>query len=147
MFDPQSFMNASFTEANDTVLVPCPEGEFIGVIQKPEIRPWNSKDGSKSGLSLDYYISIDDPKVTAVTGRNPTKVKGGCMLDLTEGGALDFGKGKNVGLGRLREACDLNRPGAPFSFNMFEGKAIRAKVGSRAVDDRIYDEVKGVAKL
>ena len=57
-----------------------------------------------------------------------------------------MGKGKNVGLGRLREAADLNVPGAPFSFAMFEGRPVKVSVKHRVVDDRIFDEVKAVAE-
>jgi hypothetical protein len=146
MFDIAAFSNATFDQPNDTVMVPCPEGEFVGVIEKPEIRPWKQKDGDKSGLALDYMVAIDDPKVTEVTGRKPTRVRGGVMLDLTDAGGLDFGKGKNVGLGKLREAVGLNQAGQPFSFNMLAGQMIRAKISTRVDGDRMFDEVKAVSK-
>ena len=37
----------------------------------------------------------------------------------------DGGKGKNIRLGKLREACDLNRPGQPFSFPLGAGMVIQ----------------------
>ncbi|MGH2638967.1 MAG: hypothetical protein ACRDF4_06765, partial [Rhabdochlamydiaceae bacterium] len=43
------------------------------------------------------------------------------FLELTSSGAIDFGKGKNVGLGRLREALGQNKIGKPWSFNMIRG--------------------------
>jgi hypothetical protein len=147
-FDPSAFLNATITEANSTVTTPCPEGEFFAIIDgEPKINQWQSRDGSKSGLRLDLTWSTDDDAACSVTGRKPTKIRQGIMLDLTENGGLDMGRGKNVSLGRLREATGLNVPGQPFSFSMLQGKAAKVSVGHRIVEDRIYDEVKGVAKL
>jgi hypothetical protein len=143
-FDIAAFQNATFEGSNDTVLTPCPEGDFLGVIKNPEVRAWKSRDGTKEGLSLDYTVEIDDPRVTSVTGRSPTRVRGGCMLDLTENGTLDMGKGKNVSLGRLREATGLNS--GKFGFPMLEGQMILAKISTRVDGDRTFDEVKAVAR-
>ena len=45
-----------------------------------------------------------------------------------DGMGLDFGKGMNVGLGRARAACGLNDPGKPFSWDMFIGKDVKARI-------------------
>ena len=80
-------------------------------------------------------------------GRDKVTVRQGIMLDITDSGGLDMGKGRNIGLGRLREAIGLNTPGQPFSFSMVAGRVAKVNVSHRIDGENIYAEVKGVAKL
>lgn len=147
MFNPDTFLQSSVTEANDTKKTPCPAGEYIAVAEKVEARPWQSKDGLKSGIALDITWSIDDHAAKEATGRDNVQVRQGIMLDLMESGGLDMGKGKNVALGRLREATGLNVPGQPFSPAMVQGRAAKVTVSHRVDGEDIYDEIKKVAAL
>jgi hypothetical protein len=118
------------------------------MVKEIKARPWTSRqDPSKSGMALDVTWSIDDAAVKEQLGRQEVTVKQGIMLDVTETGGLDMGKGKNVSLGRLREATNLNQPGQPFGFRMLEGRPAKVKVEHRIDGDNIYAEVKQVAKL
>jgi hypothetical protein len=74
------------------------------------------------------------------------KVPQDVMLDLTDSGQLDMAKGRNVRLGRLREALDLNAPGRPFSFAMIQGRMAKVKVGHRVDGEDIYAEVRANAR-
>lgn len=149
IFDPTSFLDASINEANSTVSTPVPEGEYTAVVAgDPEVRQWTSKkDPSKSGLALDITWDIDDPGVKAALGRDKVTVRQGIMLDLNDSGGLDTGKGRNVSLGRLREAVGLNEAGKPFNFRMLAGRVAKVKVSHRVEGDAVYAEVKGVARL
>lgn len=147
MFNPDIFLQSTTSEANDTKKIPCPVGEYVAIAEKVTARPWQSKDGLQSGLALDIIWAIDDPQAKEVTGRDNVQVKQGIMLDLLENGGLDMGKGKNVGLGRLREACGLNTPGQPFSPMMIQGRAAKVFVTHRADGEDIYDEIKKVAAM
>lgn len=146
-FDPEAFLSAQFDEANDTVMQPVPAGEYTAIIESVSTRQWNSRDGSKSGVALDVKYNIDDAAVKEALGRSKITVTQGIMLDLTENGGLDFGKGRNISLGRLREATGLNTPGKPFAFRQLEGQPVKITVSHRVVEDQIYADVKGVAKL
>lgn len=147
-FDPTTFLDMSTTDANSTQSVPVPVGEYMAVVSKVDARPWQSKqDPTKSGMALDLLWEIDDSAVKEALGRDKVTVKQGVMLDLTEAGGLDMGKGKNVGLGRLREATNLNQPGQAFSFRMLEGRMAKVSVTHRIDGDNVYAEVKQVAKL
>jgi hypothetical protein len=146
-FDPTSFLNATFIGANDTSVIPCPEGDFLAIADKVEAKTWSRKDGSASGLKLVILWDIQDQAAKDHTGRETVKVPQDIMLDLTEGGALDFGKGKNVALGRLREAVSLNDPSAPFSPSMITGRAAMVSVKHRVDGADIYAEVKATAKI
>jgi hypothetical protein len=144
-FDPATFLNQSFDEALDTKVVPCPVGEYLGLAEKVEVKPWAARDGSSSGLKVEIVWDIQDENAKAVTGRDPVRVRQQQMLDLTDTGQLDFAKGKNVGLGRIREALGLNTPGEPFSFAMIQGRMAKVKVSHRASGEDLYDEVKAIA--
>ena len=146
-FDPNTFLEASYTESNDTVTIPIPEGEYIAIVEKTEIRQWQSKDGTKSGLSLDITWNLDSPEVKTLLGREKVQSRQQIMLDLTDAGALDFGKGRNVVLGKLRAALNLNIPGQPFSFPMLNGQLGKVLIKHRVVDENIYAEVKAVAAV
>lgn len=150
-FDPNTFLDMTTEESNSTVMIPVPAGEFTAVIEKVEARPWTSrKDPSKSGMTLDVTWNIDDAGVKELLGRDKVTVRQGIMLDLSDAGGLDMGKGKNVGLGRLREAVDLNQAGQPFGFKMLPGKFAKVVVAHRPDDNKpdvIYAEVNAVAKL
>jgi hypothetical protein len=146
-FDPSTFLDVTINEANSTSSTPVPEGEYTAVAGEPAIREWRSQAKGTSGLALDIPWTIDDSRVKEITGRDTNVVKQGLMLDTTESGALATGKGQNVGLGRLREALDLNSPGKPFSFRMIQGQVARVSVKHRVDGDQIFADVKGVARL
>ena len=148
MFNPDQFLDMQIEGQNDTKIIPVPAGEYTAMIEEVKVRQWQSKaDPLKSGLTLDVQWSIDDASVKELLGRGKVTVKQGIMLDLTDAGGLDMGKGRNIGLGRLREALDLNQPGRPFSFTMLTGRVARVNVSHRIADDNIFAEVKQVARM
>ncbi len=148
MFNPDEFLHVQIDQANDTKRTPVPVGEYTAVVDDVKLRPWQSKDGSQSGLALDVVWAIDDANVKALLGREKVTSRQGIMLDLLESGkGLDMGKGKNTSLGRLREATGLNVPGQPFSFPMLVGRVAKVRVSHRVDGEDIYDEIKAVAKL
>lgn len=148
MFDPNQFLDAQYTESNDTKITPVPVGEYVGLVDSVKVRQWASKDDpSKSGLTLDVVWSIDDAEVKQFLGREKITVKQGVMLDINEAGQLDFGKGRNVGLGRLREATLLNAPGVPFAFSMLPGRVAKVAVSHRINGEDVFAEVKAVTRL
>lgn len=147
-FDPQSFLDASITDAMDTKIIPCPQGEFLAVIEKIAPRQWTSGDGTKAGIALDVTWMIDDQGVKDFLGRDTVTVKQQVFLDITDDGKLETGTGKNVGLGRLRDALGLNEPGKAFSFNMLPGQMAKVVVGHRngKTAEDIFADITKVAK-
>lgn len=149
-FDPNIFLEQSFSEANSTKTEPCPAGEFLSVVKSFVLRPWTAKDDpTKGGLALDIIWNVEDEAVKAALDRKEVTVKQGIMLDLTETGSLDMSKGKNVGLGRLREAVGLNTPGQAFAFTMLTGQMAKIVVKHEPAPngEDIYANVKAVLKL
>jgi len=146
-FDPQSFLESTVQGANDTKIIPVPVGEYMGVIKEVKPRQWQSKDGSQTGVALDVLWFVEDANVKQYLDRPEVVVKQGIMLDLTPAGDLDMSKGKNIGLGRVREAIGMNDSSAKFSFTMLPGQSAKISVTHRISGEDTFAEVKGVAKL
>ena len=127
MFDPNSFVDQFITEVGSTEAVPIPAGEYLATIDKKEVTTWQKKDDpSVSGLKLKITWSLEDQAVRDLLGRDKVIVAQDIMLDITETGSLDMGKGRNVELNRLRAAVDLNVSG--FSFHQLDGRMARVTV-------------------
>jgi len=54
-------------------------------------------------------------------------------------------KGKNIGLGRIREALGMNKPGEPFAFSMIAGRMAKVIVSHRPVGEDLFPEIKKIA--
>lgn len=130
-FDADSFLNSSISGSNSTKVIPCPQGEFPAVIEKVGARQVQSKDGTETRIVLEVSWLVEDDGAKQATGREQVTVKQGLFLDLLPDGGLDMAEGKNVGLGRLREALGLNDPSAEFSFNMLPGRMAKIAVTHR----------------
>jgi hypothetical protein len=146
-FDAQAFLSAAIHGALDTKTIPCPVGEYMGIIDKVAPRQWTSKDGTQSGIALDVFWLIEDAGVRQLLGRETVLVKQGIMLDLTPQGSIDMRKGFNIGLGRLREAVGKNDSDTPFSFAELPGLCAKVNITHRMDKEETYAEVRGVAKL
>lgn len=141
-FNPDSFLSTEVTEANATTYTPVPEGEHPASVKSVKLRVLT--DGR---AVFDVTWTVDSDEAREVTGMAEPSVRQTIWLDVTESGGLDFGKGKNVGLGRLREALGQNSAGKPWSPGMLVGGAAIVKVG-HSIDKRdgvtINAEVKAV---
>ena len=127
MFDPNAFLEQVITEVGSTEATPIPAGEYLAFIDKKELTTWQKKDDpSVSGLKLKITWVLEDQAVRDLLGRDKVTVAQDIMLDITDTGSLDMGKGRNVELNRLRAAVDLNVSG--FSFNQLDGRMARVTV-------------------
>ena len=148
MFDPNAFLEQVVAEVGSTEATPIPAGEYLAFIDKKEVTTWQKKDDpTVSGVKLKITWVLEDQAVRDLLGRDKVTVAQDIMLDITDTGGLDMGKGRNIGLGRLREALDLNQPGRPFSFTMLSGRVAKVNVSHRIADDNIFAEVKQVARI
>jgi hypothetical protein len=131
MFDADSFMNSVVSDANETRIVPCPVGEYPATITAIEPKTGSTEKGQWASLNVTVAIE-GDPTVKQITGLDKKLVRGSVFLDLNDAGTgLATGPGKNVQLGRLREAAGLNVPGQPFQPSMLLGRSIRVRVTNR----------------
>jgi hypothetical protein len=156
-FDPQAFLSSTFTEANETRFITVPEPQelnkdnYLAVAKSVEALTWQSRDGSKSGLKLRIGWEIDDEQVREYTGMDAPMVYQDIMLDLLPNGGLASGPGKNIALGRLREALGQNKPGQPWSPSMIQGQVARVLVKHRMWEDETAaaneDRIRRVAEV
>lgn len=148
-FSPEMFLDIEMTEALER-RAPLPVGDYTAVIGDVKARAWSStKDSSKSGIAWDVPMVIDVPaELQAELKLPPTlNVKDSIMLDLTEAGGLDMGKGKNGRLRTYREALDMNKPGEPFSARRMTGGIVKVKISHELYNDNIMERVAGVTKV
>ena len=140
MFDADNFLNMQTAEQTSTEYLPIPDNEYTAVVHKLDVRT------PKGNHIIDITWKLDAPSVEEADGK---WVRQSIFLDITESGSLDSSKGKNVDLGRLREALGQNQPGRPWAPNMMLGQVALVNVKSRVDNDtgRIYHDVKGVAAL
>lgn len=149
-FDMNKFMGGATTDAGATSVAPIPAGEYVAIIEDVKPRAWSNEKGS--GISLDVIFSIadNDGKIQEAISR-PPKLTSGYFTDLTPDGTLDWGKGKNVQLGRLREALGQNKPGVEWTPNSLKGagpiKLIIIEQPDKNTPDVIYNRVKAVAPM
>lgn len=140
-FDPDLFLSSQTADALDTVFTPIPEGEYNAVIKDVAARQ------AKESILLDIKWAIDDEGVKQVTGQKEPTVRQSVFLDTTASGGLDASKGKNIQLGRLREAVKQNTAGQAWAPTMLNGAVARVTVKHRIYEGQIFADVKGVATV
>ena len=145
MFNPEAFMNSTINDASSSQYNVTPEGEFTGIISKIEVKTV----GADNKPVINVTWKIDDESVRQETGLSEPTVRQTLWLDVTEQGGLDMGKGKNVALGKLRDALGQNTPGKPWMPGMLEGGVATVKI-KHSIDKRdnvtIQANVAGVTK-
>lgn len=152
-FNPELFLQTTISEANSTELILIPEGDYLAVsepITVESFRSFDIKRGERAGqkgrsLDIKWNINDDSGQLKEYLGRAPS-ARQGIMLDTRPDGTLEMGKGKNVGLGRVREAVGQNANGQPWSFSMLGGVMAKIKVKHRVDGSKTYAEVVDVAK-
>lgn len=154
-FNPELFLNTTTEDANSTELLSVPEGDYLAVsgpISADNFRTYKINKGDRAGtngyaLDLEWTINDEGGALKEYLGRVP-KVRQGLMLDIKPDGGLEFGKGRNVELGRLREALNQNLTGRPWAFSMLGGQVAKIKVKHDldAASGRTYVNVKTVTK-
>jgi hypothetical protein len=153
VFNPEMFLNSNFDQANSTELLPHPEGEFMAVsdpVTAESFKSFDIKRGDRAGqkgfmLILTWNVNDENGILKETLGRAP-KVRQSIMLDIGPGGSLEFGKGRNVALGRVREALNQNLTGKPWSFAMLGGQLAKIKVKHRIDGSNTYSEVNEVTR-
>ena len=148
-FDPASFLDATISEPT-LKRPPLPAGDYTAVIGEVSARSWTGRaDPTKSGIAWDVPLTVEVPaEIQASIGLTvPTiTLKDSIMLDLTANGTIDNGLGKNTGLRRYREACDMNKPGDSFSARKMQGVVVKVKITHEIYNDAPVERVSGVTK-
>jgi hypothetical protein len=154
-FDPTAFEAQTSNESLSTSVTPVPENTYPALIKDYKFREYTNSKTQEKGVSCDIsYTIIDDTgALRELLGRDPIVTHGyfcDTVMDPNTGKqVLDFGKGKNVWLGKIREAIGQNVPGQPWSLPMIKGAPILIVViqDPSKTNDDIYNRVKSVGKM
>lgn len=143
LFDPEFLLNQEVTGEMSTKAELIPLGRYDFQIKDVKVEKVEPKDTSKDPfVTIEIVCELGDSAMTAdgrsvkeVTGRdvNQARMKG--YLDITESGALDLGKGRNVLLGQLRAATNLNNASITFKIPMLKGQVFSGEVVYKASKD------------
>ena len=142
LFDADELQNMEVEGAMETSLPPIPEGEWPAYVREISFRSGTSEAGN-DWTACDVTWAITDPQVVDIVGIDEPTARQTIFLDVGDSG-LELGPGKNLQLGRLREALGQNGPGA-WSFAQLEGASAVVRVEHNHYNDRIYNDVKSVA--
>ena len=143
-FNPDQFLNTETNDATSTAYTPIPENEYTACVK--EIKPRSTNSG-KAILDVVWSIDDADGSIEAATGMKQATVRQSIFLDITESGGLDTGKGKNVQLGKVREALGQNTAGKVWRPGDLIGGVAKVQVKHRMDGDATYVDVKAVTKL
>jgi|SRR5215469_3791133 len=145
MFDPEEFMQTSIKGATDTHYVPIPEGDYTAIVDS--VLPPKVTDEGR--VFMHVVWNIDSDNLRKSLERDKVMTRQTLWLDIDESGHLDDGKGKNVPLGRLREALGQNNPEIEWKPPMMIGRPARIKVTQRKDKEsgEIFNDIKGVTAL
>lgn len=156
MIDPEQFMNQpSAPMSTDYVMVPEKEMPMVLDADPEMLVPrkveWNDKDTGEPRHFYQWELRclVQDEAVKAEMELDRVTVRMRLNLDLTEDGQFESGKGKNVKLGRLREALGQQHDGwTPkelLGAGPFIGKVTH--IPDKKNPERKYAEVTQVAKV
>jgi hypothetical protein len=143
LFDPEFLLNQEVQGEMSTKAELIPLGRYDWQIKDVKVEKVEPKDTTKDAFfTLEVVCELGDSAQAAdgravkeITGRevNQARIKG--YLDVTEAGSLDLGKGRNVLLGQLRAATNLNNPSISFKLPMLKGQVFSGEVVYKASKD------------
>jgi hypothetical protein len=136
-FDPESFLDGAIDEPVADRFENPDEGTYQAQIDSKEVTNVTMKDGREQPIFRVMWDLLDD-RVRETLGREKVTVRQDIWLDVDPAtGALAKGPNKNVSLGKLLTALDLNQPGVRLS--QIEGTAM---VHVRHRSDKNNPEIK-----
>lgn len=155
MLNVEEFLGTTSNEATSTKLLLVPENEegYIAQIAPGGISLASFQygpDTERAGqtgyrMPVKWEIQDETGELQKAISRKPV-ITQSIMLDITTEGALDMGKGKNVNLGRLREALGQNKDGQPWQPAMLIGGMARIYV-KHSINKKTGEEQAEVQKV
>lgn len=132
VFDKDTFLSTEIKGASETKYTPVPINEYGGTyIDDLGTATFKDNNGVEQPQLIITW-AIPDEALAKSLGLEKVTVVDRVFLDVDPSGALLFGPNKNVKLGQIREALNLNDPKKPFNLNMLRGAGpARLKIGHR----------------
>lgn len=154
-FNLEAFSQTPINQAFDTKYVPHPQGEYLMVIKGPfmDEKATKLRTTEKGQVILDVVYETDGTQLTPdgkplkdELGMDTGTVRQSIFLDIEPAGGLSAARGKNVKLGKLREALGQNDPSKPWSFTNLIGGVVKGTIKHDMVKDEVYANVTAVVK-
>lgn len=127
-FNAESFLSTRSQGKMDTKYPTCPAGWYQAQIDNLAARQVDKNDGSGQSTVMDINWLVLDDNVKQQLNVERVLVRQGIFLDLTEEGQLDYGTGKNVKLGKVRDVLKQNNPKKDWFPNLLIGSMARIHV-------------------
>jgi hypothetical protein len=153
-FNPENLLDLSADAPMSTREALLPEGDYEGSIESVKGRQTTSEKGTYNWL--DFQVKVDGGHLTTsgqtvseITGRPSTLLRYSMSIDLNDAGGLSAEQGKNVQLGRLREAVGQNAKGPWTPRNLIGARARFALKHRFDKNDPsiVYQEIRSANKL
>jgi hypothetical protein len=143
LFDPNTVADIEVTGAMETKRVPIPVGRYNFQVSKLTIKEGTIDDGDRKGekwwaFELDCEMQAGSKTSTGesieeLTGIPQPHSRYQGFLDRDQKtGVLELGPGRNVDLGKIREAVGLNGSATPFKMKMLVGQVFNGEIVHRA---------------
>ena len=155
--DKEQFLTQPIEGATSDSFVPVPEDEYIcQVLEVKEPEDKMGKNGWNCWVDVSWEIVDEEKlkKVQDITGKKKPTIRQRLFLDVIRDGSdkvtgMAGGEGKNVGLGQIRTATNLNNPSKRFTWKHLEGQMARVRVEHSVYNDRPMAQVAfmGVTKM
>ena len=149
-FDPVKFLQTEVQGKMETKYPSVPAGTYRAMVDNLKGRSQKNDDGSDPTPILDIYWTIDDAALKEKLGMEKISVRQSCFLDLSPEGAILRGEGKNIALGKVREAIGQNWEDKPWAPHMLKG-AVASITVTNAPNPKDpespYSNVQSVSKL
>lgn len=155
-FDPTAYLEMSI----DTPMEkrpPAPAGVYFPAeITGLSVAQWRSKDkvdestgNLKEGIRFDITLKVQfpaDAKQQYGLTYSDLTITDGVMIDRNASGGIDTTPGKNNGLRKYREACDLNRPGEVFKPLQLVGRSVMVKFRHEEYQGNLQEKISDVIR-
>lgn len=138
-----SFLDTVVTSSNSVEYPVVPEGAYGAYISELKTRSGKNKDGGTWSM-MDVIWTLTDQEAIEILENPEPKVMQSFFLDFTPEGGLDFAEGKNVKLGRLREALGQNQDGVEWRPMDMYGQNAIIHISHRQVGEDTFMDVKRV---
>lgn len=148
-FNPETFLETAFDGELSTAVIPIPAGEHQAQVDDV-LKPRQTEVNGEQRWVMDVVWAVIDEDVKKITGRDKPTVRQGCFLDLTASGGIDGSDGKNLTLGKVREALGQNKKGQKWNPRMMVGGMAKIKIKHNPNPNdpnSPYANVESVAKL
>ena len=138
-FDPSTLLDQEMNEASATKYLNPDEGTYNAMIDNLEMVSGESDKGPWYAADLTCKLTCSAGRLSKFPDETAT-VRTRLFLDVADG-QIATGDGKNVQLGKIRTATDLNDPGQAFSLNMLIGRNVNVQIKNRINGDDINSNI------